>query len=283
MSGPEVAVLGGTGPTGRRVVAALRARGARTVVVTRSPAAASAASTPDGEVRYGDFRDPSSLAAAVAGAGAVYIIPPTFQPDEAELIAAAAHACETSGVGRVVLHSVLHPHCPRMAHHLRKADGEDALRRTGTGWTILQPAMYVQTVTETLLSFEREGVVPVPWNPETALSPIDVGDVAEVAATVLLQPGHEYATYELAGPRPRGVADMVRVVADLQGRPLTAKQVPAESILPYPAGSAAAETLLAMCREYGEHGLLGNPRVVSWLLGRPPRDVAEVVRASTAL
>lgn len=269
-----VAVIGATGSTGRRVVAALTRRGVPVVAVSRG---AHGTGSGDGavEARYGDLREPESLQPALADVAAVYVIPPTFQRDEAELLSHAAAACQRAGVPRVVLHSVLHPHCPSMAHHLRKADGEDALRRTDCRWTVLQPAMYVQTVTDLLLAHARDGVVPVPWNPASRLSAVHLGDVAEAAAVVLTQPGHDYASYELAGPAALSVTEMVAAAAVASGRELRVQQVPVGAVLSYPPGSPQTETLDAMCREYDSHGLLGNPRVLAMLLGREPTSFTD--------
>jgi len=269
-----VAVIGATGSTGRRVVAALHRRGVPVVAVSRG---ANGTDPGDGvvEARHGDLRAPESLQLALADVAAVYVIPPTFQRDEAELLSNAAAACQRAGVPRVVLHSVLHPHCPSMSHHLRKADGEDALRRTNCRWTVLQPAMYTQTVSEVLLSHARDGVVPVPWNPASRLSAVHLGDVAEAAAVVLTEPGHDYASYELAGPAALSVTQMVASAAAASGQQLRAQQVPVGAVLPYLPGSPQAQTLGAMCREYDSHGLLGNPRVLAMLLGREPTSFAD--------
>lgn len=280
MSRGPVAVLGASGTTGRRVVAALRRRGLPVVALSRHPAPTG---DPGVVARHAELREPATVRRALEGASAAYLIPPTFQGDETRLLADAATSCQQAGVDRVVLHSVLHPHTPTMAHHLRKADAEDALRRTDAAWTVLQPAMYVQTVTQALArGTTADGVVPVPWDVTTALTPVHLGDVAEVAARVLDEPGHEHASYELAGPQALSAEQMVAQIAEVTGRDLRARQVDVHDVLPYPAGSVEAETLVAMCEEYGRHGLLGNPRVLEMLLGRAPTRFADACRQDLA-
>jgi NAD(P)H dehydrogenase (quinone) len=127
-----VAVLGASGQTGRRVLAALSDRGVATRAVTRQSAAPDFAT----EAAKADLTDPGSVRAALEGAAAVYIVVPAFHPGEDRLVAATATAAVEAGVGRIVLHSVLHPYTPRMPHHMRKAAAEDSVRRAGVPWTI---------------------------------------------------------------------------------------------------------------------------------------------------
>ncbi|NIV28395.1 MAG: hypothetical protein GWN58_02435 [Anaerolineae bacterium] len=42
-------------------------------------------------------------------------------------------------------------------------------------------------------------------------------------------------------------------------------------------GEYQVETLLQMFRYYERHGFWGNPRVLTWLLGRPPTAFASFV------
>jgi NAD(P)H dehydrogenase (quinone) len=155
--GAPVAVIGASGRTGSRVVDALVARGRAVRAVTHTSAAPPAAR----ETRIADLGDEGSLVAALEGARAVYVVPPPFRSDEDRLIASAARAAVRAGVGRVVLHSVIHPHTPTLPHHMRKAAGEDAVRRCGVAWTILQPAIYAQTVTQIDRGVGRRGRSPV--------------------------------------------------------------------------------------------------------------------------
>lgn len=278
-----VAVIGATGNTGRRVVAALQRRGVPVVAISRHPGPAV---QPGVQARRGDLRDPASLVDAFAGAAAAYLIPPTFEPDETQLLTTAAAACEQAGVRRIVLHSVLHPHTPTMSHHLQKADAEDALRRTGAVWSVLQPAMYVQTVSQVLMAnVTPEGVVPIPWNLGSALSAVHLDDVAEVAARTLTEPGHEYASYELAGPQALTAIEMVQAIGSVIGQDLSTLQVDIDElqdVLPYPPVGPQADTLIAMCRQYDRYGLHGNPRVLAMLLGRQPTSFADACRQDLA-
>ncbi|WP_026204543.1 SDR family oxidoreductase [Actinomycetospora chiangmaiensis] len=273
--GAPVAVIGASGRTGSRVVDALVARGATVRGITRRSAALPAVH----ETRTADLEDESSLVAALEGAGAVYIVPPPFRSNEDRMIASAAQAAVRAGAGRVVLHSVIHPHTPALPHHIRKAAGEDAVRRCGVAWTILQPAVYAQTVSHAIVGPDDE--VGVPWNPEAPMAAVHLGDVAEVAATVLTDDGHDAATYELAGPECLGLSTMIAIVAQVTGRTLRTRELGPGGWALFEQGSPEADAVAAMCAEYDAYGLPGNANVLSWLLGRPATSFAEAVRADS--
>jgi len=278
-----VAVLGASGRTGRRICAALSGRSAIRAVQHHHDADHHDADHPEAdhpeatEVTSADLNEPATLRRALAGAAAVYVITPAFHPHEDILIANAITAAAQTGVERIVLHSVLHPHTPSMPHHLRKEAGERALRECQVPWTVLQPAMYAQTVSAALAGNATEGAVPVPWNLEMPFTPVHLGDVAEAAARVLTEPGHAYATYELAGPQVLSTRDMIADLAHATGRQLHPRQARVTDFsLP---GPGATEGFAAMCAEYDTHGLVGNANVLRWLLEREPLSFAAACAA----
>lgn len=167
----RVAVVGGRGKTGRAVVAALTRRGVATVVTGRA-----------------EWDD---LARHVAGCDAAYVIAPNLHPDEPRYVTAALGALEAAGVERVVYHSVASPYLPAMPHHLGKAVSEDVVRRRVPRWTVLQPGAYLQNLDLTI-------DLAVPYDVHAVFGFADLADVAEVAALVLTEDGHDGATYELA-------------------------------------------------------------------------------------
>jgi len=222
----DIAVVGGHGKTGRAVVAALTSRGAPAVPLGRA-----------------DWPD---LAGAMAGCAAAYVIAPNFHPDEPAYVAHALEACRAAGVSRVGYHSVASPYVPAMAHHLGKAEAEDLVRRSGLAWTILQPGVYVQN-----LDLSRP--VSVPYDVHATFGFLDLADLGEAVATVLLEDGHVGATYELAS-RSCSVADLAAEAGTTAAR-VDAGDVP--------------DGLRAMFAYYDAHGLPAGTLPLRALLGRP--------------
>ena len=200
----------------------------------------------------------------------------------------AIDAAREEGVGRFVYHSVLHPQVEAMPHHWQKMRVEERLFASGLGYTILQPAAYMQNVLAQWESVVRNGVYEVPYGIETRLGMVDLADVAEVAAQVLTEPGHIGAIYELSGPEALTQRQVAEVLGRRLGRPVEAQQVPLaaweERARAAGMGDYQGQTLLHMFRYYDRHGFWGNPRVLGWLLGRAPGSfeafIARVVEAS---
>lgn len=275
----EVAVIGAAGPTGRRVLEALAARGQpATALVHGRDRASMVMAAGAARWRACDFEDPQSLSDALKGIASLLIIPPGMAPREDEYVINTVDAARRAGVARLVFHSVLHPHTTTMQHHLRKARAEEAVRASGLEWSILQPAMYAQTA----LFYAANSPAAEVWAPfdiDSSFTAIDVQDVAEAAATVMLDDGHLYASYELAGPQVMTFREMVAGISQVRGEPLTPR-----SVYPWEFARSSVRLIermpdfVAMCYEYSRHGMLGNPRVAAMLLGRELRTFLDVVR-----
>jgi NAD(P)H dehydrogenase (quinone) len=277
----RIAVIGAAGRTGLAVLRALAARDGATLAVTRTTdQAESVLEAGASETTTADYASVAELSSALQGVDRVVVIPPSYTPEHV-YIANATDAASAAGVRHLVLHSVLHPHTPTMHHHMRKAAGEAAVRAGATPWTILQPAMYAQTVLA-FANLSPEGRICAPFDLDAPFTVIDLQDIAEVTAMVLESDEHRYASYELVGNPPVSIREMLRLVAERRGIEAEPVQVhPWELELPAWLREGMSD-FAAMCDEYTRHGLLGNANVARWLLGREPTPFAEVVRRDAA-
>jgi len=277
---PDILVTGAGGKTGQHVVAALLARGARVRAWVHRPQQTARGAH---AIRWivGDVLDAGLWTQALAGVDAVYHIPPNMFSGEEALGELAIGAAERAGVERFVYHSVLHPQVEAMPHHWRKMRVEERLLASGLAYTILQPAAYMQNLAAAWPAMRDEGVLRQPYAPEARISLVHLADVAEVAARVLLDSGHEFAIYELAGTRPLSQHEVAAEAARVLGRPVRAErldlrawQAQARGLSPY-----ARDTLKAMFCYYHQHGLAGNPNVLRRLLDRSPTPLSVYFRA----
>jgi NAD(P)H dehydrogenase (quinone) len=278
MSDLMVAVVGAAGQTGVAALEELGRRGVRTrALVHRSGQAGTVEAAGASEVLPIELDDPASLDRAFDRADAVLHVPPVFDSSEPERVTAVVRAVRAAGVARFVFHSVMQPFTPGVRHHERKARSEAVVRTSGLRWTILQPAMYMQTV-KLYLRLSPEGAMFFPYSLETPFTPIDLSDLAEITATVLLDPAHEYATYEIGGRELLTTREMAATLAAIEGLELEARVgTLAELALP-PSWSEEARTdMAAMCRHYDAVGLFGGHRVAEMLLGRPTTSFAEAL------
>jgi NAD(P)H dehydrogenase (quinone) len=198
-----ILVTGAAGKTGQAVVKALAARGASVRAFIRRPEQAVALKALGAaEVSLGNFEEARALSLAAAGAQAIYHICPNVSRDELSIARAVAAAARQHRVRRFVFHSVLHPQIEAMPHHWEKMRVEAMLLATNFDLTILQPAAYMQNIVGAWRGIVEDGVFRVPYPADTRLSLVDLADVAEVAARVLTEDGHDGATYELVGTAP---------------------------------------------------------------------------------
>jgi len=282
-----ILVTGAAGKTGRAVIRALAAKGARVRALLRRPEEADALrALGAAEVAFGSFEDGEALARAAAGAQAIYHICPNVSRDEVAYARAVAAAAQARNVTRFVYHSVLHPQIEVMPHHWQKMRTEEMLFAAGFELTILQPTAYMQNILGAWRGVVADGVFRVPYPVETRLCLVDLGDVGEVAALVLTSEGHSGATYELVGTAPLSQTEVAAALGAALRRNVRAE---AETVAAWEARARAGgmgdyerATLAAMFRYYAQHGLIGNSNTLRWLLGRAPTGLARFLERIAA-
>jgi len=282
-----ILITGAAGKTGRAIIQALNTRGAAVRALIHRPEQAHLAQESGAqEVVVGDMRLCATMDQATQGARAVYHVCPNVSPDEVSIGQAAIMAARAAGVEHFVYHSVLHPQTEAMPHHWQKLRVEEQLFESGLPCTILQPTAYMQNALAHWDSILTRGVYPVPFAVETRLSLVDLRDVAEAAAIVLTEAGHVGATYELVGTEAMSQAEVARVLGQQLGRPVRAQTTSIEAweqrARASGLGDYQVKTLIKMFRYYERYGFQGNPRVLGWLLRRPPTTLAAFVKSQVS-
>ncbi|MGY1670980.1 SDR family oxidoreductase [Geodermatophilus sp. SYSU D00710] len=272
-----IVVTAAGGPTGTAVVRALRDRGERVRAVVATPGPRPELDALGAEVVVADLA--GDVSAALAGAAALYLVWPNFDPREQDAAPAVLRAAARAGVGRLVYHSVLRPQVRAMPHHAAKDRVEEALdgavAGTGARWRVLQPCAYADNLDTAVPAAARSGELRSPWGLERAQSFVDLRDVAEAAAVLLTEDGLDSGTFEAAGPEELTAPDVAALLTPHLGREVTA----VDADPPDDDGSYARRCLRTMFAEYRAHGFTGSPRVLAALLGRPPRTFSDHLRA----
>lgn len=277
-----ILVTGAGGKTGKAIVSALATINAPVrALVHREEQVGDLTALGAREAVIGDLRSETSMRSAMAGVRSVYLIFPNMHPHELGLGKVAIAAAQQCGVERLVYHSVLHPQTEGMPHHWHKLRVEEKIFESGLNFTILQPAAYMQNILASWKSIVTQGVYTVPYPVHTRLSLLHLRDLAEVAAQVLTDDAHNSATYELVGTLGLSQIEVADTLARELGRPVMALQQP---LADWEARAKhaglhgyALHTLLNMFQYYEQFGLLGNPRVLTHLLGRQPTTLAQFV------
>lgn len=279
----SVLVCGVGGITGDTVAGALAADGfAVTALVHRPERIRAAKETGAHRVVVADYDNGASVDAALHGVDAVFFVAPSYLEGEPRWVAAVLDGAERAGASRFIYQSVLHPYTPTMPHHERKAAAEVIVRASTREWTILQPAMYAQTVLR-IRARSDAGVIAAPYAPEARFAVVDVHDVAAAVVEVLREPGHVYGGYELVGTGVQTLSEMVATMNDGFGEHREIARVDPLSLpLPPSWNARQRDEYALMCAEYGRHGLLGSPEVLTALIGRTPATFADTVARAAA-
>lgn len=271
-----VGVIGAAGHTGAPLLGALKRRGHHVKAIVRSDDRRGAASSAD-TIAIADLSDVNALNAALTGVDVVYFIPPLLQDNEEGYAVNAITAALACGVERFVYHSVLHPDTPTMPHHARKARVEIILRESAIAWTIVQPAMYMDTP---LRLFDRPTLrLRPPFSIDRLFNPIDPRDLSEAIARILTEPGHDYAAYELAGRDRLSFRDMAGQIGEVIGQPVDVEAVDVDQLI---AGRnytpAMGRQAKAMFNHYDRHGLCGNSNVLEMIIKRQAGSFMQFIK-----
>jgi uncharacterized protein YbjT (DUF2867 family) len=237
------------------------------------------------DVVVGDLMDSDVLERAARGADAIYHVGPTLSPCERAVGFAIIDAAVAAGVRHLVMSSVLHAITTDLVQHEIKRDIEEHLLSSGLDFTILQPANYM-LAHRLKPAFER-GVFELTWSLDRKQSLVDIGDIAEVAALVLGDLGrHVGATYELASPGRYTAFELADIIASVVGEPVTAGEIDVDTFAGRMFGDIEPSekeyrlrAMHAISARYSSNDFVGNPNVLTWLLGRAPTTWEQFVRA----
>jgi uncharacterized protein YbjT (DUF2867 family) len=280
-----ILVTAAYGNQGRLLVPKLLAAGLAVRACVRTEASASALrGLGVTDVVVGDLADPAIAAAAVDGVAKIYHVGPTIHPRERDMGFALVDAARARGVEHFVFSSVLHAITTDLVQHEIKRDIEEHLLSSGLEFTILQPANYMLPL-KLRPVFER-GVFELSWSLERRQSLVDLGDITDVAALVLGDTDrHAGATYELVAPGRYTGYELGGIIARVLGRAVEVREIDADTYLKAWIGDTdpaeathQIRVLRAITERYSGHDFVGNPNVLTWLLGRSPTGFEDYVR-----
>ncbi len=279
--GELVLVTGAAGRTGRACIAALLRQGTPIRALVRRPEAAADLQTLGvAETLLGDLTDADLWDEATRGVTRVLHICPPMHPQETDLAKGLIDASKRTGVKQFVLYSVLHPSID-VPHHRRKLVAEEYLINSGLPYTILQPGRYMAHLLPIWRAVLETGVHAMPFSVTSKFSLVHLDDLGAAAALVLQGDAHHFATYQLAGPQALSMTQCAATIADVLGRDIRADHIPLDVFLERARAAGANEQRLNVMKvmnlHYDHHGLVGNPNVLRWLLGRDLKTYKDYV------
>ncbi|MEM8962298.1 MAG: NAD(P)H-binding protein [Acidobacteriota bacterium] len=257
-------VLGGTGKTGRRIVAGLEKRGVAVRIGSRSASPAF------------DWHDEAGWDACLQDVHTAYInfTPDLAVPGATDAIQAFVDRAKLRGVRRLVLLS---------GRGEAEAQAcERIVQNSGLESTIVRASWFNQNFSEgAFIDMVHAGAITLPA--ADILEPyVDVDDIAEVAIVALTEPGHDGEVYEVTGPRLMSLAEVATELSRATGREIAYVEVPHEAFVGHIRESGAPKEVVWLMDYLFSTVLDGrNSHLtdgVQRALGRSPKDFADYAR-----
>ncbi len=278
----KVLVTGAGGKTGQVVVTSLIDRGVDVRAWVKNEKQAQRIKNLGVEDTFiGDMEKLEDYSQAAENISSIYHICPNMHPREFEIGEVAVRAAQIAKISRFIYHSVLHPQTEKMPHHWNKLRVEELILESNLNYTIIQPGAYMQNILGNKEEIKNQGVYKVPYPEDTAISMVDIQDIAEVVATVITESGHNGAIYELVGSESIDQITVAKTISEVLEKTVQVEQQPLALIKKQfqEAGfdDYKQDTLIKMFTYYSYYGLHGNSNVLTWLLGRTPTSFADFV------
>jgi len=216
-----ILITGATGNIGRELIPLLLESGQSIRVLVRD----------ESKVAYldacveravGDLDKPETLVAAVKGIEQIFLV--TYETrQDVNVIEAAKKA----GVRQIVKLSTLEATEHKIKVGKWHYEREELIRAAGFDWTFLRPGMFMSNSIQWWAdSIKKQGSVFFPGGKKGKVAPIDLREVAEVAALALTQAGHSGQAYTLTGSELFTIGEMVQVISQVFGKPIQYVNIP---------------------------------------------------------
>ena len=277
-----IVVTGATGNVGRPLVRALASSGEKVTAVSRRITAGDVPR--DVRVVRADLARSADLRPAFEGADAVFL-------HDGGTSAEALHpgdildVARSAGVGRVVVLSSqgVRTRPESHSHGVLMRSLEEAVRRSGPGWTVLRPGGFHSNAYAWAESVRTRRTVVAPFG-DVGMPTVDPADIAAVAALALREDGYVGQTYELTGPALTTPRQRAEVIGRALGEPVrfveqTREEAHAQ-LLTFMPGWAVETTLAVLGDPTPAEQQIGPD--VERLLGREPRPFDDWTRDHVA-
>lgn len=247
----KVAVVGGTGVLGTRVVTALAERGDRVLALSRNPATLPAGA----EHRRVDLTSGEGLAEALTGAEAVIDAsnegPNKAGPVLVEGTQRLLEAEKAAGVGHHVGVSIVGCDRVPIAYYKVKVEQEEAIAAGEVPWSLLRATQFPQLLDYAFGAAARFRLLPTG---KALLQPVDPGVVAARLADAA-HAGPAGRLPDIAGPKAQTLTELSHAWRVARGRRLLPLRIPMVG----PVGKPLREGALT------DPGAATGPSFENWL------------------
>src|SRR5258706_497611 len=215
-----ILVTGSTGMTGSELVRRLSAKGVPVRALARNVAKVAALSAlANVEIVEGDMAHPETLSAALQDVDRAMLISSSAR-DMLEVQSNFIDAAKKVGVKYVVKLSGIMPEVDSPFRYARMhGEIEKKLEASGMAFTNLRAGEFFTAYFRRVPAIVAKGELILPME-DARIASIDIGDIAEVAATVLTNPGHEGKTYPITGPEALSMTEVAEKLSVVTNKPI---------------------------------------------------------------
>lgn len=242
----RIAVVGGTGMLGRRVVDELQSRGHEVRVLSRS--------APEYRI---DLTTGEGLVSALGGCDAVVDASNNATSKAADILVHGSRrllaAEKTAGVGHHICVSIVGCERVPIGYYRVKAEQERVIEEGSVPWSIVQATQFHEFFAALLAQAGRWRILPIPRIP---LQTVAVDEVARTISDIV-ESGPRDGRISITGPEIIDARELARIWRSLTGRRALLFPVP----LPGKLGRALRAGALTMERP----GIRGTTRFEAWL------------------
>jgi uncharacterized protein YbjT (DUF2867 family) len=280
-----ILVTGASGKVGVELTKCLRAMEAPFRACFHSQTRAEEAKAAGVNVATLDYARAETLAPALEGVEALFLLSP---PDSTALEEAVIGAARKAGVQRIVKLSVWGAEAGAFAFARAHRAIEEEVEASGIPYTFLRPTGFMQTYLLFAPTIRTQSAFYLPAR-DSRYNMVDTRDVAAVAAKVLTEPGHAGKAYPLTGIDVLSNSEVAEKLSRAIGRTIAYVDVTEEQFLDAATGAGMprklAEDIADLQRYYISGAMVAATPWVERLTGRKPsgfdrfaRDYADAFR-----
>ena len=281
-----IAVIGATGNTGRATVRELKELGEDPLCIVRNVDKAKTVLGADTRTVVAEITDGSALEKALKGVESLFIVT-GHNPQSADQQINILNAAKAGGVEFVVKVSggraVVKPDSASVVGRGHYAI-EEAIKKSGLGWCILSPGLFMQNMFTQAESIKNDGKIVQPFPKDLPLAFVDVRDTGALGARVLRDPSAHTGKVHVFTGKLTNFEAFAKDFSAVLGKPVTYVGVTVEQ-------SEAAmkargmpdwlvEHLVAIARLGHEGGFSKeNTQPIRDIVGRAPLTTRDFVEA----
>lgn len=281
-----ILVTGATGSLGRLAIASLLERGIEAsdvAALVRDRAKAEELADLGVDVRVGDFNDPDSLDAALAGVDRLLFISGSEVGSRVTQHRNVVDAARRADVQLVAYTSIAHADDSPLELAVEHRATEAALAESGLPTVLLRNGWYVENYTAQIPTQLEHGAV-LGAAGDGRISAATRADYATAAARVVSEDGHAGKIYELGGDTAFTMAEYAATLAEMASKPVAYRDLPSDEYRAALVAAGLPETFagtLASSDEGVKAGaLFVDSGDLSRLIGHPTTSLREAIASA---